>query len=529
VAQAWTYGAGSALLSAQSVQIPGAANPLLYSVGSMTYRGTRLSDYTDQVSQTTYAFGYSESGHLISAGATPTGAHPLAQNFTFNFSYNINKDFVDRSGFGNLERVQETRPAGVTDTNRGYSGVDVEAAPYAGPDAITSLDPPLPGGPESFGYDLLNRLTSVTRPSGPSEKLWYDPLGGLVTRQVGNTVISYLGNGATVTGTLNAGCTAPSCGVTIATVDAHLIVGAKRIGSVRLGAAPRTVYLHRDRLGSVVATTLAGGQAGASYRYGVYGATEVALGDAGNAASELGYAGALRLSGGLLLMGARVYHPGMKTFLQTDPLTPYAYRYTSGDPVNFVDPTGMSESDQQGPGRIIVGADVLSDSATFQDAARIWELRGKHYEEYDVWGQSWRWRNRWEDFLLGERQRESAMAAARSVKREGGDRGREGKGYWSRIWKNFTVTNKAIPGILSPFGLTFVTSGITAKAIGGVTPLAWIFSGFKGVQIGAATFTGMEAGVIAGATAVSNFAFVSVAFEVGVMAGSMINAAFADD
>jgi RHS repeat-associated protein len=114
------------------------------------------------------------------------------------------------------------------------------------------------------------------------------------------------------------------------------------MASVRVGPSPRTLYLHRDRLTSVVATTLGGGVAGATYRYGAYGALEATAGDAGDAASELGYAGTLRLTGGLLWMGARVYDPVMKVFLQPDPLAPHSYAYAGGDPVNRWDPTGLA-------------------------------------------------------------------------------------------------------------------------------------------------------------------------------------------
>lgn len=133
-------------------------------------------------------------------------------------------------------------------------------------------------------------------------------------------------------------------------VDAHVTVGGLRVASVRAGAGTgRTLYLHRDRLGSVVATTLAGGMPGATYRYGAHGALEGATSDSGDGTSELGYSGALRLSGGLLLMGARVYHPRMRTFLEPDPLEPFNYNYAGGDPVNRVDETGMLEDSHVEP------------------------------------------------------------------------------------------------------------------------------------------------------------------------------------
>ena len=57
-----------------------------------------------------------------------------------------------------------------------------------------------------------------------------------------------------------------------------------------------------------------------------------------------------------------------------------------------------------------------------------------------------------------------------------------------------------------------------------VTAGRWIFSGFSGVEIGAATFTGVETGILVGATAGVNFIATGAAFELGAGAGSMISA-----
>jgi len=156
-------------------------------------------------------------------------------------------------------------------------------------------------------------------------------LGQLVSRTVNGQTTWYLGQQATVTSVAG-----------VLRADVHVAVEGQRVASVRVGGSPRTLYLHRDRLTSVVATTLAGGVRGATYRYGPHGLQEGATGDTGDAASELGYAGARRLTGGLLLMGARVYDPGARIFLQPDPLAPHDYTYAAGDPINKWDPTGLA-------------------------------------------------------------------------------------------------------------------------------------------------------------------------------------------
>jgi RHS repeat-associated protein len=97
--------------------------------------------------------------------------------------------------------------------------------------------------------------------------------------------------------------------------------------------------------------------------------------------------------------------------------------------------------------------------------------------------------------------------------------------YWERVWDNFVLTNKTIPGMLAPFGLGVLTTGPIAQAIGGIGPLAWAWSGFGGATLGGVSFTALETGVIAGATAFTSWGFGSLAFEVGVGIGSLIQAA----
>jgi RHS repeat-associated protein len=366
VNQTWTYGASSALLSAESVRF-GTAGAYVYLVNGLTYRGTKLSGFTDNTnspSTTTYKYWYSNTGRLVAARATASGASPPAPSTLACLTYSATKAYGPGPSLGNIERTREGVSSPFT-TDFLYSGTNVEAygaAPHlGGPDAPTSVGTSGLGyddcgrivstgaGAATFGYDLLGRMTSITQ-GGTTEKLYYDPFGSLVQRQVGTTVVSYVGRRATVTGTLASGCQTPSCGVVVSAVDFHVTLGAgRRIASVRVYGAARTLYYHRDRLGSVVATTRDGGLGGASYRYSANGALEVALSDSGDSASEIGYAGALRLSGGLLSMGARVYNPALKIWMQPDPLQPFKYDYADGDPINKIDPTGLDPEDAYVP------------------------------------------------------------------------------------------------------------------------------------------------------------------------------------
>jgi RHS repeat-associated protein len=201
---------------------------------------------------------------------------------------------------------------------------------------------------------------------------------------VGTRVTSYVGPLMTVTGNVVAGCVSGVCAMdpTTISVDVHLMAGGRRVASVRsaLGVILRTLYLHRDRLGSVIATTVGGTSTGATYRYGPYGAVTSASGDTGDSASELGYSGALRLSRGLLRMGARVYNPQLRVFIQPDPLDPQAYTYAGGDPINNVDPSGLAPTNVEG---------------TRSSNGRAWgQSFGNHSIGVDFFGSRWAAANR---------------------------------------------------------------------------------------------------------------------------------------
>lgn len=62
-----------------------------------------------------------------------------------------------------------------------------------------------------------------------------------------------------------------------------------------------------------------------------------------------------------------------------------------------------------------------------------------------------------------------------------------------------------------------------ASAVGGITLLKWASGGFGGATLSGAAFSGLETGIIATGAAALNYAVVSLAWEVGVGIGSLIN------
>lgn len=101
------------------------------------------------------------------------------------------------------------------------------------------------------------------------------------------------------------------------------------------------------------------------------------------------------------------------------------------------------------------------------------------------------------------------------------------KSYVERVFNNFELTNVTIPGLLAPTGLGIligVPRGVAAL-MGTITLLQWARMLFSGAVMEGVAFTALETGVLVGATSLFSFLLTSVAFEVGVMVGSLISAA----
>jgi len=126
-----------------------------------------------------------------------------------------------------------------------------------------------------------------------------------------------------------------------------------------------TQYLITDAIGSVVAVTDAEGRSLASYRYDPFGAAAEVTGDP--AVTPWRYAGAYLDATGLYHMGERYYDPALGRFTQQDPihnpLDPKLwnrYVYVGNDPINFIDPSGLSGCALAGGTEgFVVGVEVI--------------------------------------------------------------------------------------------------------------------------------------------------------------------------
>jgi RHS repeat-associated protein len=211
-------------------------------------------------------------------------------------------------------------------------------------------------GTTGFSYDELGERTKTTPEKGPATTYGYDQAGNLtsVERPEGEgkpkieDTYAYDGNGLRVSQTI-AGKTsylawdlAESTPLILSDGTNSYIYGPGGLPFEQINTEGNPLYLHHDQQGSTRMLTNAAGKSEATFTYDAYGNT---TGTTGTATTPLGYASQYTSADtGLIYLRARTYDPTTAQFLTVDPLnsqTRQPYAYTSDNPLNISDPTGM--------------------------------------------------------------------------------------------------------------------------------------------------------------------------------------------
>jgi hypothetical protein len=104
-------------------------------------------------------------------------------------------------------------------------------------------------------------------------------------------------------------------------------------------------------------------------------------------------------------------------------------------------------------------------------------------------------------------------------------------------WNDFVTTNRHTFGSVMKFGAGVVVGGKVATEFGAVTPLKWALRGFGPLPaeftstgaIQVFQYTTMQRAMLVARAAAAKFVLVTVAYEGGVLIGSVINQTLSED
>jgi len=199
----------------------------------------------------------------------------------------------------------------------------------------------------TYGYDKDGNRTSMTPSSGPATTLAYDQANRL-TSDAGVAAYAYNGDGLRMSKTVNGKTTrfawdqSRSLPLVLTSGATNFIYGPGGQPIEQINATTAT-YLHADQQGSTRLLTNSAGTVVGTYNYTPYG---VPTGHTGTVATALQYDGQYTdAESGYQYLRARYYDPATAQFITVDPATTATgqpYLYGKDDPVNLIDPSGLS-------------------------------------------------------------------------------------------------------------------------------------------------------------------------------------------
>ena len=327
VVETRTYDTRDRVTSIEASGPSGAVTDLTY-----TYSPAgRVATATDAVAATTTTYGYDAAGRLTDVTIVGGG-----QDRTTTFTYDAvgNRLTVDDSVDGTTAATYDVDDRLVSEDVAGV------VATFAYDGAGNRLSRTAGSTQDLYGWDTDGRLVSVVhRDAGgtTTTRHGYAPDGLLAVTTAGGTTTRYL-QARTAPFAEVAETSAPDGTV----LSRSLLAAGDRLATT---APAGTTFLHGDQLGSVVAVTDDAGSVVDMTAYAPYGQPR------SGATTAFGFTGELQdPTTGLVQLRQRWLDPATGQFLSADPVfgTPdvpaslHDYTYATDDPVNVLDPSGLS-------------------------------------------------------------------------------------------------------------------------------------------------------------------------------------------
>ncbi|HET9656648.1 MAG TPA: RHS repeat-associated core domain-containing protein [Kineosporiaceae bacterium] len=290
------------------------------------------------------AYGYDNAGLLTSDTDQTNPANPLTRTYTHDPLARVNTVTGGASpGTYTHDPAGQLTTAGASTQAFDAAGQLTSSGTPAAPTTYTyntlgqraiATTTPTGGNPltTSYTYDAAGRLTTAIPPGGASDTYTYDGDGlRAAAAHTTGTTDTFLWD---VAGNLPL--------LLQDTTNTYLYgLGSSPYAQINRTTGAIT-YLHADNLGSTRTTTDTTGATTSTWTYDLYGNT---TNHTGTTSTPFLYAGQYRdATTGLYYLRARYYDPTTAQFLTRDPLQPLTrqpYSYTSGNPLQHGDPTGL--------------------------------------------------------------------------------------------------------------------------------------------------------------------------------------------
>lgn len=301
---------------------------------SYTYNANGNITAITRANGTSGAYTYDAKGQLASLAETfPTASN----NYTTSYTYDAN---------GNITSEVNTpiRTAPTLVANTMTYGADNRLATLNGQAVTFDADGNmtsgrLNGAASTFTYDARSYLTGV----GSSSYI-YDAQGNRVSATNGGVTTRYVVDQNAALSRVLMETTATGTPV------AYYVYGAAGLISRESAAGVYQTY-HYDLRGSTMKLANVTGAVTDSYSYGPFGELVSSTGTTTNPFKYNGRDGVMTEANGLYYMRARYYLPEAKRFVNRDvllgsvdrALTLNRFGYVNGNPVGFVDPSGMQD------------------------------------------------------------------------------------------------------------------------------------------------------------------------------------------